>query len=370
MSFEEKFQQAKKEKEKELPEALPSIQIGHAVALEFNEEDSYEWDLARRRGVGGSDAATIMGMKPYGQTRLQLWEEKTGRLDKDIHGEALRFGHKIEPYLRKWLSLRAKDTPAIYGEFEGLIDYPGQMCHPARDWQRGNVDGLIVRDGKAIAMLEIKQSAHPHLDKRYTWIDGVMEYHYAQCQHYLEALSIPLCYYIYFEIPAPRDFCWKLQKEFIGEDREEEFWLWYIDQGTVTIRKVHQDEEYGALLSKVEAEFWQAVKDDVKPKEFLPAGEVRVEDMLLATALEDYGVVHATLKVRPTEQLKDKKERLKEEIKARAQILSAANGDAKKILVGDMGDYVLWNARGYWVAKPADRHPDTEADEDGFVMPF
>lgn len=363
MSFQDKFKQS--EEKKPARQALPNIQIGHAVPLEFNEEDTYEWDLARRRGVGGSDAACIMGMKPYGQTRLQLWEEKTGRTDRDIQGEALRFGHKIEPYIRKWLTLRAADTPAIYGEFEGLIDYPGQMCHPERDWQRGNVDGIIVRDARVSAMLEIKQSTHAHLDKRYTWVDDVMEYHHAQIQHYLEALGLSLCYYVYFEIPAPRDFCWELQKEFIAQDREDEFWLWYIDQGTVTIRKVYRDKEYGEMLTKVESEFWQSVKDDVKPKEFLPAGEIRVEDMILEGALEEYGIVHATIAERTgtPADLRDEKERLKNEIKARAQMLSAAHGDAKKIYVGDQGDYVLWNARGYWVAKPSERKPKTNEIE-------
>lgn len=348
---------------------LPKVKIGHAKPLEFHAEDSHDWDLARRRGVGGSDAATIMGLKPYGNTRLSLWEQKTGRVNIDIHGEALRFGHKIEPYIRKWLSLRAQDTPAIYGHFAGLIDYPGQMCHPDRDWQRGNVDGLIIQDGVALSMCEIKQSKHPHGDKRYNWIDGVMEYHYPQVQHYLEVMGLETCYYIYFEVPAPRDFSWELAAEFIAEERHDEFWLWFIDRGELTIKEVHRDREYGAALTKAEEEFWQCVVDDVKPKEFLPAGEVRVQDPLLASALEEYGIIHATIseKVKPPADLEEKKERLKEEIKARAQMLSASNGDAKKIYVGEGKDYVLWNARGYWIAKPEARKPKSEDD---IIVPF
>ena len=36
-----------------------------------------EWLEARKNGIGGSDAATILGLNPY-KTTIELWEEKTG----------------------------------------------------------------------------------------------------------------------------------------------------------------------------------------------------------------------------------------------------------------------------------------------------
>jgi len=37
-----------------------------------------EWLEERKNGIGGSDAATILGLNPY-KTNIDLWEEKTGR---------------------------------------------------------------------------------------------------------------------------------------------------------------------------------------------------------------------------------------------------------------------------------------------------
>ena len=42
-----------------------------------------EWLQARRRGIGGSDAAAVLGLSPW-KSNVRLWEEKTGLL-----GEAL-----------------------------------------------------------------------------------------------------------------------------------------------------------------------------------------------------------------------------------------------------------------------------------------
>ena len=42
-----------------------------------------EWLQLRRNGIGGSDASVIMGKNPY-RSILQLWEEKTGKLQFQI----------------------------------------------------------------------------------------------------------------------------------------------------------------------------------------------------------------------------------------------------------------------------------------------
>ena len=37
-----------------------------------------EWLKERKKGIGGSDAATVLGKNPW-KTNVELWEEKTGR---------------------------------------------------------------------------------------------------------------------------------------------------------------------------------------------------------------------------------------------------------------------------------------------------
>lgn len=46
-----------------------------------------EWLKARQKGIGGSDAASVLGISPW-KTNVQLWEEKTGITEpEDISGK-------------------------------------------------------------------------------------------------------------------------------------------------------------------------------------------------------------------------------------------------------------------------------------------
>ena len=68
-----------------------------------------EWLAERRKSIGGSDAATILGMNPY-RSRYNLWLEKTGGLfpDEICDRESVRLGNDLEEYVAtsaKMLSL-------------------------------------------------------------------------------------------------------------------------------------------------------------------------------------------------------------------------------------------------------------------------
>lgn len=68
-----------------------------------------EWLKARQKGIGGSDAASILGISPW-KTNVQLWEEKTGITEpEDIsEKEVVRFGKESEaaipPAIPAWIS--------------------------------------------------------------------------------------------------------------------------------------------------------------------------------------------------------------------------------------------------------------------------
>ena len=69
-----------------------------------------QWLEERKKGIGGSDAATIMGLNPY-KTNVDLWEEKTGRKDaEDISDKSYvqrRIYHVHQHCLYKARTLRA-----------------------------------------------------------------------------------------------------------------------------------------------------------------------------------------------------------------------------------------------------------------------
>lgn len=54
-----------------------------------------EWLEERKKGIGASDAGTVMGVSPF-KTRTKLFMQKTGRLAPDPETPAMREGHWLE----------------------------------------------------------------------------------------------------------------------------------------------------------------------------------------------------------------------------------------------------------------------------------
>ena len=57
-----------------------------------------EWLSKRLKGIGGSDAGSILGFNPY-KSAYTLWCEKTGRIHNDIDNESMRLGRDLEDYV-------------------------------------------------------------------------------------------------------------------------------------------------------------------------------------------------------------------------------------------------------------------------------
>jgi predicted phage-related endonuclease len=82
------------------------MKIGHAKILSKHMDHTDAWHAMRRGGIGGSEAATVLGLEPYGNTRLDLWNQKTGRVEKTFAGNlATQYGTQIESYIRDRLTL-------------------------------------------------------------------------------------------------------------------------------------------------------------------------------------------------------------------------------------------------------------------------
>jgi len=97
-----------------------------------------EWLEARGEGIGGSDAGTILGINPY-KGRLQLWLEKTGRVQDAFTGnEATSLGSAFErPIAEIYAKQVAKDNLAV-------VSWP-VLLKGKHEFQLANVDFLICR---------------------------------------------------------------------------------------------------------------------------------------------------------------------------------------------------------------------------------
>lgn len=137
-----------------------------------------EWLDFRKNGIGGSDAAAILGLNPW-KTNIELWEEKTGLVEpKPVTNLiAIEYGIKAEKPLIDLFKL----------------DYPEYIVKPCKDiiYKRGflfaNLDGeLIERQGaKRKGVLEIKTSEIFASMSKEKWTNGVPQNYYIQILHYL-----------------------------------------------------------------------------------------------------------------------------------------------------------------------------------------
>lgn len=75
-----------------------------------------EWLLSRQKGIGGSDAAVVLGLSKW-KTPFELWLEKTGQvLLDDEQSDAAYFGTILEDIVAKEFEIRSgkkvrKKTP-------------------------------------------------------------------------------------------------------------------------------------------------------------------------------------------------------------------------------------------------------------------
>ena len=87
-----------------------------------------EWLEERKKGLGGSDAAAVLGISNW-KTNVQLWEEKTGlRQAEDISEKSyVQYGHDAEPHLR---ALFALDHPELKVTYESPYKMIFSDTHP------------------------------------------------------------------------------------------------------------------------------------------------------------------------------------------------------------------------------------------------
>jgi putative phage-type endonuclease len=147
--------------------------LGFAKYLGTFEPNTPEWHNARR-GIGGSDIASVMDKNPW-KSAFQLWAEKTGQISDDIEPSMpMKLGTAFEPTIR---NLFAKENEAWL-----TVHETGTWQSKENSLLKANVDGIIEwKDGK-LGVLEIKFT-------RQYW-DELPEHYNLQVQHYLQVLGL------------------------------------------------------------------------------------------------------------------------------------------------------------------------------------
>lgn len=204
-----------------------------------------EWLKNRNAGIGGSDAAAILGISPF-KTNVYLWLEKTGQKElEDISDdEKVKYGHDAEDSIRKLFMLDHPEYELFHDEFMILQNttYP---------FMQASLDGELteiatgrkgIYEGKTTEIMNKKM-----LDE---WKNGIPNHYYTQCLHYL--------------IVTGYEFVWLRAKlKFTWDSGRQEIRDYYF-----TREEVLDDMKY---LLKNEENFWnENILKGVKPGLILP----------------------------------------------------------------------------------------------------
>lgn len=202
-----------------------------------------EWLEERKKGIGGSDAATILGLNPY-KSNIELWEEKTGRKEAiDIsERQFVKYGTDMEPILRESFAIK-------HPEYEILHEENTIIKHHDYPFLFASLDGqLIDKETGEMGILEIKTSSILQSMQKEKWQDKIPDNYYCQILHYLNVTGYSFVH-LFAELTYSDD---------------------YQATKTYTIKREDVEEDL-KLLQQKEIDFWKNyVEKDVRPPLLLP----------------------------------------------------------------------------------------------------
>lgn len=185
-------------------------------------EDHEKWLKTRDLGIGGSDAAVIMGLNPY-KSSYKLWMEKTGQAEpEDLTGiMSVYWGTKNEPAIADWFQEETGKKVQRLGTLQNM-EYPFMLA---------NVDRTVVGEN---AGLEIKTAG---VQQAKLWKDDeIPDSYYCQCLHYMAVTGAD--YWYIAVLLGGNDSKWK---------------------------RIERNEEDIKTLIQAEKEFWDLVTTKTAP---------------------------------------------------------------------------------------------------------
>lgn len=175
-----------------------------------------KWLEYRRSGIGGSDAAVIVGLSPY-RSQIELWADKTGRLPDKEDSEAMRVGRDLEEYVaRRFCEATGKRVRRRNAIFQ----------HDTYDFITANVDREIVGENAGLECKTTSAFAKSDFEN-----GEIPPYYYCQCCHYMNVMGYEKMYlavlvmgraFYWYEIKRDENECAALL------NAEIEFWNKHI----------------------------------------------------------------------------------------------------------------------------------------------
>ena len=151
--------------------------------------------LDRKKGIGGSDVSSILGVSPF-RTALEVYHDKTSpELNLDEPTEDMQRGVRVEKYILQEYAER--NEVQLDSNIPTIVDkeYP---------FMRANIDAKVVGQN---VVIEAKSTKAPIS----SWESGIPEYYKAQVAYYgmltnAEYVELPVLFScLLYTSPSPRD---------------------------------------------------------------------------------------------------------------------------------------------------------------------
>ena len=197
-----------------------------------------EWLKARKEGIGGSEAGTILGLNHYSTIQELMYDKLSDNVKKEVSPEqqyTLDFGHVLEPLMLN-----------VYAAKTGFKVWQGnntQWRHPLYPFMYGDCDGYAeTLEGEKIG-IECKTY---YYENKYMWKSGIFgkggvvknpEY-VAQVAHYMAVENLTR-----FDLIA---IC--------GNNADD-----------LTIVTFYRDLEFEKTLIEAEKNFWENKESGIIP---------------------------------------------------------------------------------------------------------
>lgn len=205
------------------------------------------WLEERKKGIGASDAGTIIGVNKW-KTNVDLWQEKTGqRQPEDISQKPyVQYGHNAEPHIRAIFSLDHPELRVTYDSPYKIIrndELQFIFCTPD-----GEIEEL---DTGRRGGLEIKTTQILNGRQWSDWNDRIPDQYYCQVCHQMLATGW--------------DFVW-LRAQIKWHTRDGALRL---DTREYLIERNEAQDDIEAI-KEAEIEFWDNVQNKRQPALLLP----------------------------------------------------------------------------------------------------
>ena len=203
------------------------------------------WLEERRKGIGGSDVAAIMGLSPW-KTAYQVYQEKRKEVE-DWGGNSLTdWGKRMEPAIRQWYSDQTGRDVRLPDKI---------MYHPQHPFMLASLDGF-TDDGRVV---EIK-TARSGKDWGEPETNQIPDYYAVQVHHYMIVTGFQVA-----DIPVS------------------------IAGSSPSLYIVEADKEIAEMIIEACAKFWERVQSGNPPDPVTYAdavarfGKIKSDGSIIAT---------------------------------------------------------------------------------------